>query len=295
MKSETIALVTSTLYKNWYPGKFNGKFQIDKIRGDLALKMLSRAQPYKFKIVVIDNGSSDEFIENVKKLKIHKLVTNFSGTFSAARREGYKIATNISGIKVIIWTEPEKSNLINKSLIRASQIVKDGVADIVVPRRNKQTLQSFPSFQKRSEMLGNSQIQKILQRELNKNVPNFDIFFGPKIFSNKPQILDLFLQKFEYKNRLNNNGKLLLEQWLNAIFFPVILAIINNYKVKDFETDYIHPKIQTEIERRNKIFDKKRVIQRKSLIGGTKELLKYYKNSEKSLIKLSPDKLFRKH
>lgn len=295
MKNETIALVTSTLYKNWYPEKFNRKFQIDKMRGDLALRMLSRAQFYKLKVVVIDNGSSDVFIEKVKKLNIHKLVTNFSGTFSAARREGYKIASIIPKVKVIVWIEPEKANLINKSLIEASKIVENGMADIVIPRRSKQALQSLPPFQKKSEITGNNQIRKILQRELNKNVPNFDIFFGPKIFSNKPQILDLFLLKFEYKESLNNENVPPLEQWLNAICFPIILAIINDYKVKDFEVDYIHSKIQTKIEKGNIIFDKKRVIQRNSLIKGVKELLRYYKNPEKSLMKLKQDVLFRKH
>lgn len=280
MQANSIAIVTTTLYKNWYPGNATAENQADKVRGDLALEMFSKTLNLGLQIVIVDGGSSPEFINEIKKIEITNLITDFSGTFSASRRKGYEIASKLPNIKVIVWTEPEKSNLINNSLIKACEIVDSGAADIVIPKRSKETMQSLPLFQKNSEELGNKQIQEMTNQD-------FDIFFGPKIFSARPDVVDLFLEKFEYKYDSKKNKDSDLEKWLNAISFPVISALTKNYKVVNCEIDYIHPKKQTEIEESDPVFDEKRVIQRKNLVDGIKELLKYHTSPEESILKLS--------
>lgn len=278
MKRNSIAIVTSTLYKNWHPRSVTTENQIDKVRGNLALEMFSRSLGLGLQIMVVDSGSSIDFVNEIKKLGVPNLTTNFSGTFSESRRTGYKIAAALADVKVIVWTEPEKSNLINNSLIEACKTIENGTADVVVPRRSKKTMESLPPFQKESEELGNKQIREMTNKDL-------DIFFGPKIFSARPDVVELFLEKFEYKDDSKNNKDSDLEKWLNSISFPIISALIKNYKVIDYEIDYVHPKSQTEIEKGNPAFDEKRIIQRENLIKGISELLKYYKNPEESSLK----------
>ena len=273
MDKGSIVIVTSTLYKNWYSGDVTEEYKVDKVRGDLALEMIAKASKYGFQIVA---GNSDAFLENLNKFKIN-LINDKEGTFGSNRRKAYGVASKLPNVKVIVWTEPEKSNLINDSLIKACEVIENGTADIVVPRRSKETMKSLPPFQKESEEIGNKQIQEMTN-------PDLDIFFGPKIFSTRSDIVNLFLEKFEYKEESKNTKDSDLEKWLNAISFPVISALVKNYKVLSYEVDYVHPKSQTEIEEGNPLFNEKRIIQRENLIEGIRELLKYYSNNKASSI-----------
>lgn len=284
MQNNEVALVTTTSYPNWYPGKPENKHPIDKIRGDLAIKMVQKAVWLGFRVVVTDGGSSSEFIERVKEVKIQQLFTKFNGTFSAGRRKSYRVAAKRAGVKAIVWCEPEKANLINSSLVKACEEIVSGRADIVVPGRDKGAFSSLPPYQEKSETAGNKEIQTILEKYLGHKFPWLDFFFGPKIFANRPEILNLFMAKFGYKAGVAAEEITPLEEWSNALTFPVVVAVVKGYKVAGFTINYTHPPEQTKLETDNPSFNQKRDLQRQSLTVGIKQLLTFYSDPEKSPI-----------
>ncbi len=52
----SIAVATSTLYKNWYDGPLQSTDDTDKIRGDLALETIKKAKAKGFQVVVVDGA-----------------------------------------------------------------------------------------------------------------------------------------------------------------------------------------------------------------------------------------------
>lgn len=270
---EQITICTNTLYAKWYNGKvLQDQRIIDKTRGDLALKMIRKTINSKLKIIIVDGGSSQEFINRLKDLNVF-LLNDTGGTMSSSRRKGYTAASRIPDTQVIAWLEPEKYPLINKSLIVAAQIILSGKADIVIPSRKKSAFTSLPPLQSHTEQEGNKQIKQILQSNLHKSIPNLDMFFGPKLFANRADIIGIFTTRYDKLLNIAIDQINLFEKWSNTLTLPVVYAILKGYRVISKTVDYTHPKEQSKLETKNLRFNQKRIMQLEEQTNSTKLLV----------------------
>ncbi len=75
---------------------------------------------------------------------------------SPSKRLAFKIASKIAGIKIIVYTDPEKISFITHCLPQVVNPLLEDKADIVIPSRNPALFKSTYSAQQYgSEMEGN--------------------------------------------------------------------------------------------------------------------------------------------
>lgn len=274
IEGKAIAFVTSTLYPFWYQGilKNNSPAQekIDKIRGDLALQMLSEAQKKGIQIILIDAGSSEAFIKKITRIGIN-VIHSKNKALSPSRQYGYKIASKTKGVKVICWLEPEKVSIPRDCLSQAVLPLLRDKADIVIPKRSNTAFATYPSFQAKIEKNANKQWNNILKKHkiLSKKAEDLDIWFGPKFFKNDPKLIDIFQKRYQFKEKIQK-----MDIWSNSIIFPIITALKKGYRVISVKVDYKHPKIQTAIEDNSTLMMKKRRVQYRSILSTTEYFIK---------------------
>ncbi len=279
---KSIGVVTTTFYKRWYPGAIRqysaGQLQnnevnqerIDKTRGDLALRMILRANKRGFRVVVIDGGSPATFIEGLKGTEVIVSAETEKG-MSPSRQQGFREISGLFGVKVICWSEPEKVSITADCLPQAIIPILKGEADIVVPKRNEGLFkETYPDYQVRFEQDSNRIWNAILRKYGLRSAeePDLDVWFGPKFFRNDPALLSLFTDKYLFVKDPNLNFHKIIkpELWPNAIFFPVIAVLHKGFKVASIEVPYRHPPEQTAIEQDSDEFRRKREIQQRNII-----------------------------
>ncbi len=272
--TRSIAIATTTFYPYWRLGQENNKFKVEKIRGNLAIEMLKNAKKENFQVVLIDGGSSLEFQAEIVKLGI-QIYKQVESGMSASRRQAFQKAAELSRVKVICWTEPEKVSYISKYLTKVLIPIFEGKADIVVPSRTAYSFQTYPSYQVYFEKKGNRLLNKILRDRglLSTEDKDLDIWFGPKVFKNDKRVVDLFLEKFVSQNNNGLNGSMSPDLWANTMVFPIVRALYKNFRVVGISVPYIHPSEQTAVEIDQPMMVKKRQLQLKNVILNTKNYL----------------------
>ncbi|MCL4418231.1 MAG: hypothetical protein M1365_16360, partial [Actinobacteria bacterium] len=124
VESESIAIVTTTFYPHWYPGQFltesgtDKQTDIEKVRGDLALKTITLAKDKGFQVVVINGANNQAFTDQLSQIGIN-LYPEAERGMSVSRQQGFKIACNLDRVEVICWLEPEKVSLVADCLPQA--------------------------------------------------------------------------------------------------------------------------------------------------------------------------------
>lgn len=273
----SIAVVTATLYRNWYTGKVKNSMpedgerdRIDKVRGDLAIETLTVAKSKGFQIVVVDSGSSKAFLEKIRQIGIKPISAKNKG-LSLNRQEGFQKAARLREVKVICWVEPEKVDIIKNTLPQAVIPILNNQADIVIPKRNEQAFNTYPTYQAEIEKRANRAWNNILRKYnvLPIKVSDLDIWFGPKFFKNDPKLIKIFLREYQFKDKIQK-----LDIWSNAIVFPVITALKKGYKVISVKVAYKHSKKQTAIEENSPLMMKKRQVQYRSILSTTEYFIK---------------------
>ncbi len=276
ISTRTIAIVTTTFYPFWYPGVLKNnsieQLKVDKIRGDLAIEMLNEAKKKKFQIVLIDAGSSSIFIKEITRIGI-KVIRSKNKKLSPSRQYGFNLASKMKGVKVICWLEPEKIDIIKNTLPQAVIPILNNKADIVVPKRDKKSFSTYPSFQAKIEESANKRWNsKLKEHELiSKDEEELDIWFGPKFFKNDPKLINIFQKSYQFKDKIQK-----MDIWSNAIIFPIITAMRLGYKVVSFKVRYQHPKLQTFVEKNSVLMRRKRQIQYQSILSTTEYFLKNF-------------------
>ncbi|MEK7616918.1 MAG: hypothetical protein AAB414_02600 [Patescibacteria group bacterium] len=279
-----ISLATATFYPSWPFDKS------DKVRGDLAIETLKAIKQMGLSLYISDGGSSEGFLTKISSLG-YKIYTQKKGGLSAGRRQALTQASLKKDSLAIVLFEPEKVSFIKECLIKLVQSIIESQADMVIPKRDEESFLSYPYYQASSERLLNSLMASMIINALKKKggaipkkINEIDFLFGPKIISNKPHILDLFMDKYASKN-LSDEKKFQCEVWANALFFPLFVALYKGSKVISLPVSYFHPKSQTLVEKSNPLFIRKREHQFKTLLDATKELLLLLENNPKSRIK----------
>jgi glycosyltransferase involved in cell wall biosynthesis len=209
---------------------------VENFRADLALEGVRKATGLGYKVIVVDSGSSDRFLEDVEKSGA-ELHVDFSLNMCGQRNYAMQKAFE-NGRQVTAWTEPEKISYM-ESIVKTAEPILRGEADIVVPRRI--SLESYPSFQKNIEPIGNGFFEALTGL-------NRDMWFGPKTWGRESA--HHFLDYDESYGQM----------W-QSIFLPILDAIHEGKVVDEVKVDFTYPNQQKEIEEGGLAFYKKRIDQ----------------------------------
>lgn len=241
-----IAFAIITYYPKWYNGKLRSLSQTDKIRGDLALKFIQKAISMGFRVVVADGKSSKSFQKRLKSISSIKLIKKLSPKRSPAKRQAFKAASMTEGVKLIVTCEPEKTSVLDSVALFVKPLLENMVDIVVLKREDNLFKKTYPDYMYQSETEGNKLYndQLITHHLLNKG-DELDMFFGPRAFINHPKILSLFLKKFHFQRNLKFLEEYFdPEEYANALYFPILIALQKKLRVKSVEIPFSYPKLQ---------------------------------------------------
>lgn len=254
----SVAFALITFYPYWYPGPLKDIKNIDKIRGDLALEFIIKAKSQGHHVIVVDGKSFNSFHEALGNIPGITVLRRESDAMIPAKRLAYRAAARISEVRVIVASEPEKVSLLD-SIERLIKPIQEEKADVVVPRRNPVLFrETYPNFQYASESKGNVLYNQKLRdaKLLAKESEDLDIFFGPRIFRNTPEVL-----------RILSDQRLETSTSFEGFALPVAIALAKRLRVQSVEVPFRYPQIQKENELVCRVlFEKKRRIQRRILL-----------------------------
>lgn len=279
---QSIAICIITYYPKWYNGKLRSIKHTDKIRGDLALEFIGKAQKLGHQVIVSDATSSRSFRKILNEINGIHLKFRKTRKRSPGKRQTFNIAYRLEGVKAIVTAEPEKVSILD-SFELITKPIFEGIADIVVPQRNDALFKkTYPLYMYESEVEGNKIYNEYLSLyKLTPKNESIDMFFGPRAFANKKEVVACFMKRFKLKT-----GKTILpheyfdpEEYSNTSFFPIIVALKKRLKVKSVEIPFSYPAIQKQNEEANarELFLEKRKSQRLSLILELIQFLNYQK------------------
>lgn len=294
-----IAFVGVTFVPRWSENEDTSN--ADRTRGNQVLENVKNLLSWGYKVVIIDGGSSPAFLTKLdglcgedatlrSQLTMH--VDPEGNSLSEAQRKGYEVASNLSGTKVIMTTQPEKP-FTESDLYNFTRPILHGEADMVIPYRTSH-LRDYPPEQEYFENMGNLAMSEALQQAgfLEKGVV-LDIYNGTRIIRNDPDLLALLSTQYdesmldfyhrlpkERTKRFVNVFRRLLrkkehetlrqfldpDKWFAALYGPVAAFAVNGKKIVSVESDYQHPQEQTQQETGNPFFDRKRYQQYMAIV-----------------------------
>ncbi|QQG44018.1 MAG: hypothetical protein HYW86_04100 [Candidatus Roizmanbacteria bacterium] len=288
LNPRSITVCTPTLYKNWQPDG-NLELNSDSVRGNIALRTFKLTIDAGYQVVVVDGGSNPLYLEELKKLGV-TIQPQKGSTMSSAKRECLKTASELPDCKVLVFIQPEKDAAIANIPQIVLPIMRDH-ADIVIPARNLQLFEkTCSSVQFKSEKLANRWCNRIshLLGILPKS-EELDWFFGIKVLKNDPEIVDLFMKRYEISDTQLVEEKFTdPERYSDVDFYPVIEALKSGKKVVSVEIPFEYPASQKEIEEKlNDQFADKRRRQKISILAEFIQYARFMTNNPRSkLIKI---------
>lgn len=281
---KSVAFALITYYPNWYRGKLKSLTDTDKIRGDLALRFVKEARKQNCHVVVVDGKSSLAFKHALERVGEIIVLKRTSAKRSPNKRTAILCASKIPGVKVIFVTEAEKLSLITdclKSLV--SPILQKKVSFVVPKRDDTLFKRTYTSYMYESETEGNKMYNELLRTHglLQKKDEDLDVFFGPRVFRNNPKLIRIFLKKYHLTIGNSSLSKEFfdMEDYSNAIFFPVVEALRKRIRVKSVTVPFHYPVLQkkNEDEGERDHFIEKRRKQKMSIIAELMHFLEYWK------------------
>lgn len=293
-----IAFATATFYRAWEPSTADAvrdATDVDGIRGDLALKTLTAAKLNGFQIAVVDGGSSVAFRKALTETIGKPASDEEQKGMSPSRRQVFGEAATLDGVKVIAWVEPEKVTMAaGDNLFRAALPILQGQADVVIPKRDEFAFIAYPYYQTNWEKESNRQFNRLLKENglLPEDSEDLDMWFGPRLFRNDPNVLKLFTYQWERDNMYpaQQNGTTIWEHdaemnpdlWAGAIFLPVIAQLYKDKldlkppRVVGVEVDYIHSEEQKRTEQNSPTFQTKREQQSRNILHAAEALMQVF-------------------
>ncbi len=302
-----VDIATSVSCRAWYDGPLKSPKDIDKIRGDLSIQMLTRAKGEGYNTSVVVDAGSNDFVSELQK----KGITTYQETeksLSGSRRQAIELGSNKDQVKIIMTTEPEKISMMD-FVDQLCKPIINGEADIVIPRREKSSFDSYPPEQKERELEANRIANTALRQTglLKEDDEDIDFWVGVRLFKNTPDIVSLFSTKTHYelsadtqrvideKSNSSQDEKIDLRNfdtdiWANALYIPIIRALHKGFRIKNVNVPYLHPEVQTQSETGDPSFDKKRVLQLKNIIlAMVQEIKRLEDNNSSTGIKIVND------
>ena len=270
---EEVALVGITHAPKWYKGPLKSIKHTDKIRGDLILYCIRFAAGVGYRVVIVDSKSSKTFNLELRKIYGAKIIQASYPKRSPNRRKAIFEASKISGVKAIVMTEIEKVTLVTDCMEDIVKPVIDGIADIVVPKREDSLFKkTYPDYMYESEMEANLLYNEELRASglLSVHQEELDFFFGARVFKNDKK----FLKKIFSRYNSNTFSTLVahklfdLEEYSDSQFFPIVKALDEKMKVISVTVPFRYPQKQKENEEtgERELFLLKRKYQRLTII-----------------------------
>lgn len=247
--AERTVIITTT----WY----NPDKEIEILRSRLALSAVKAATELGYAQIILDSGSSDEFLREVEQHG-QKVISDKPKTIGIGRRMVISEALKTDK-KYIAWTEPEKVTYVPE-IYKTLLPLAEQSADLVVPKRR--SLESYPLLQQHAESFGNGFWKELTGTSL-------DVWFGPRTW--RREMSNYFL------NYQGEYG----DKW-DCIYIPVLDAVLDRKKVVSTEVDYVNPKDQTESEEHNLTYHLKRLDQLENLVKTI--ALHWEKRTEKNIV-----------
>lgn len=282
-----VAIAVSTYYPTWYKGELQSIQDTDKVRGDLALEFAKIGSEMGLHLVITDGASSLDFQEALSSIQHITVLRRDKLKRSPARRAAIIEASRLSGIKVIIITEPEKTSLLMDCLsFIINPLVKEE-ADFIISRRDTElTKATYPLFQVASEIEANRAYNALLREKgLLTTSQDLDFYFGSSAFVNNPTIISLYMHKFALKLEDSPIPEEFTdpEEYSDTLLFPIVFGLKEKIKIKSIDVPFRYPPLQRSNEEANKeVFVEKRKMQR---IGGLlqlQHLLYFWDNDPRS-------------
>lgn len=230
-----VVIATSTMYKD-----------VNDVRAQLALQFASLAYVAGLDLVVVDAGSPQEFVEEMKKRGAYVVSVSPTMKMGECRREAMRCAAVLGDDEgVVVWSEPEKHPLVC-DIGKIAEPILSGRVDMVVPQRSEVGMASYPPEQADAERIGNRAFQYLTGLAL-------DVWFG--VFAANAKALRYFL---EYNGEYG-------DLW-DSIIVPRVTAIKDGVCVASVPVSYTHPPEQTSQETGNVGFLLKRLAQLQNLV-----------------------------
>lgn len=233
-----------------------GNDEVSLTRSALAEDFFRRAKEMNIRCVVVDGGSTPEFLKRIEQFDNVKVIVDPSLGMGESRRKALQEATQIVADDVkspnFLWTEPEKNGLITaENLDKMISGLRSDLTDIVVPaRKSKDTL---PKFQAWIESRANKRAMKAAEIPPEAIERELDLWFGPKMFNRAGA--QYFL---DYKGGL--------DKW-DAIIKPVIDAYKDNKRISAVPVEFFYDESQREQEEGSREFKKKRFEQYSQILA----------------------------
>lgn len=280
----SVAIVATSSYPKWYKGRLRSIRHTDKIRGDLAIEFVRIARKIDYQVVIADWQSPRTFRRELSSVPGVFLIRRRSPKRSPSKRQALCKAAKLTGIKVIVLSEPEKVSLVQDCIQLIAEPILKGEADIVVPKRDEELFnKTYPAYQYESEVEGNRTYNEELRSHklIDVGDDDLDMFFGPRAFSNDRKVVSLFMKRYHFSIAHASFPKWYFdaEEFSNTNFFSIVTALRKGFQVKSIEVPFKYPNMQKQNEEAlDNLFLEKRKAQR---IGLIVELLHFVAYLEK--------------
>lgn len=272
-----VNLITTPFYPGWLPGQLDWHSGQEvtptlaqKMRGDLAVLTINVAAGKGVNVIIVEATGNHPFREAITRPNVHIYKETVRG-MSAGRQEAFEIAdTQHSGI-ANLWIEPEKLSIVLDCMSQLMIPIIKNEAALTIPWRDEVSFSTYPDFQADTEIESNKLWNDLLKSAdiLPQDHPGLDVWIGPRSWHRN--ITPLFLRKYVSTDPTADLVK--PDEYCNAIYFPVIAALIAGEKVLSVPVPYRNPKIQTAMEQDSQIYRDKRKYQRDSILRTTEEYI----------------------
>ena len=132
-----------------------------EVRAELALRTIEDAVHKNCAVVVVDDGSTDSFIERAKGLSA--VVRSQEGRgISRGQQQAIKLAHSLFNTDNYILIEPEKAGLLRDYFEQITAPVRDDVADIVLVGRTEGSMRTMTRIQRLIDSKKSEVISRIL-------------------------------------------------------------------------------------------------------------------------------------
>lgn len=270
-------IITTTFYPRWVTGQLEWNpgdrvtpDVLDKERGDLAIKTICAGADRGANLVVVDGVNNRPFREALQRRNVH-IYDEADKGISPSRQQGFRIAHSMPDGLVNLWTEPEKVSIVEDCLAQLMSPVFRGQADMTIPFRDDEAFATYPDFQADDERESNRLWNNLLTAEgiLPPGHDGYDAWVGPRGWHR--DITGLFLKRYKTTDPAANLVK--PDEYCNAIFFPIIAALVEGKKVLSVQVPYRHPEIQKATEQNSPEFRARKNANNAIILETTKEYL----------------------
>ncbi len=204
----------------------------DGVRFKLACQFVENGVRNGYHVLIVDR-SPEAAVAKALQARGAAVVCSKASTYPAQKREvavWARVIATTKGARFVFLSEPEKADIVDEIPTLIMPLVL-GRADIVIPSRSPESWESYPDFQRQSELV-------ILAVYRAVTGIDADPVFGPVAYT--PQVSSFFEAADAGRYNSPNNP------YLYAL--APVEAKAYGYRVMKVETDFRYPEVQKREE-----------------------------------------------